>query len=80
MGRGSSVATSRESTLYKWQVIYNGGVEWANSCYMDVEQKMKPATMPHIAMAAACEHVLAGESPSFRIQKIHTYVYVHICT
>jgi len=42
-----------------FQVIYNGGVEWANSCYMDVEQKMKPATMPHVAMAAACEPVLA---------------------
>ena len=40
------------------QVIYNGGVEWANSCYMDVEQKMKPATMPHVAMATACQPVL----------------------
>ena len=26
---------------------------------MDVEQKMKPATMPHVAMATACEPVLA---------------------
>ena len=41
------------------QVIYNGGVEWANSCYMDVEPKMKPATMPHVAMASACAPVLA---------------------
>ena len=40
-------------------MIYNGGVEWANSCYMDVEQKMKPATMPHVAMATACKPVLS---------------------
>ncbi|KAJ1478278.1 hypothetical protein T484DRAFT_1818142 [Baffinella frigidus] len=40
------------------KVVYNGGVEWANSCYMDVEQKMKPATMPHLPLKETCTPML----------------------
>ena len=40
------------------KVIYNGGVEWSNSCYMDMAMRMKPATEPDPRLREICAPLL----------------------
>ncbi len=52
------IPPDRQDNFRPQKVIYNGGVEWSNSCYMDMAMKMKPATEPDLRLRAVCAPLL----------------------